>query len=606
MNLLDPRSVVVISSSLAVVILVILISLRRNAVATIRGVDEWIAGVVMEIVVAVLVISRDGLHPLWSHAVANTLLILAVILFGMGLRRFYGEAVSHKPLAPIGVALFVGLAFLTLGGYSSRVRLTVVTIALLCAFAAAFWHMVRHVSGTLGERITQISLLVPMLGITLRLLTVGDVGQQAQLFQASPVQSLYLACLTAGILTAGVGFVLMVNERTSAELEKLARSLELTTQELRQQNEIKSRFLAYAGHDIRQPLQAIHLLLAGLMESGLQPRQGQTARQIESSVHALTDLLDALLDLSRLDAGVVKPHLQPLDLDAQLAQLVQEFTPQACAKGLQLRLRLPAEERAVCTDARLLSSVLRNLIANALRYTRAGGVLVSARRVRAGLKVQVWDTGIGISEADLPHVFEEYYQVDNPQRDRSKGLGLGLSIASRISGLLDLGIACRSRLGRGTVMEITLPLAATGQAMAAVPEAESAGFDFSGVRIVLVEDADDVARALVAWLQAQGMQVRHYRSAEDALLDAETLAADIVLSDYRLPGKLSGLDFLNLLRARASAQVQGALLTGDTSSRFIEQVAASGWPIVFKPVRPRELKALLKWLIESGAQAEFA
>ncbi|MFN4351784.1 MAG: ATP-binding protein [Hylemonella sp.] len=604
MNVLDPRSIVVISAVLAVVTLVILISLRRNASHTIKGIGEWVTAFTAIILVVVLLVTRENLHPVVGHALSNTILVMAVMLFDVGLKKYYGKAASYMPVLLVGAAVLSVLIFIWFAEYSARVRLALVTSVLLCVYAVASWNLLRNASGTLGERITQIALLVPALGITLRLVTVGDVEQNPPLFKATPIQSFYLASLGAGILSAGVGFILMVNERTKAELEKLARNLEQTMLELRQQNEIKSRFLAYAGHDIRQPLQAIHLLLAGLMESGLQPKQGQTARQIESSVHALTDLLDALLDLSKLDAGVVKPHLQPLDLDAQLAQLVQEFTPQACARGLKLRLKLPAEELTVYTDARLLSSVLRNLIANAIRYTQAGGVLVSARRVRAGLKVQVWDTGIGISDEHLAHVFEEYYQVDNPQRDRGKGLGLGLSIVSRISELLELKVACRSRPGRGTVMEIVLPLAAARPALATAPAVEPAGFNFSGVGIVLVEDALDVAAALLTWLQAQGAQVRHYRSAEDALQDPATLVADIVLSDYRLPGKLSGLDLLNLLRARMPRDVQGALLTGDTSSKFIEQVAASGWPILFKPVHPRELKALLKWLIESAALPE--
>ncbi|QKO21097.1 hybrid sensor histidine kinase/response regulator [Rhodoferax sp. BAB1] len=606
MNVLDPRSIIVISAVLAVVTLVILISLRRNASHTIKGIGEWVAAFTAGILVAVLLVSRESLHPVVGHALANTILVMMVMLFDLGLRKFYGKTISFTPLLLVGAALLAALAFIWFAGYSARVRLTLVTSALLCVFAFAFWNLLRNASGTFGERITEFALVVPVLGIGLRLLTAGDIGPNPPLFQATPVQSFYLASLGAGILSAGVGFILMVNERTRAELEKLARSLEQTTQELRQQNEAKSKFLAYAGHDIRQPLQTIHLLLAGLMESGLDARQGQTARSIEAAVHALTELLDALLDLSKLDAGAIKPSLRPLDVDGLLARLVQEFTPQACAQGLRLRLRLPAAETTVLTDAQLLASVLRNLIANAIKYTRAGGVLVSARRMGQGLKVQVWDTGIGIPEAHLAHVFEEYYQVDNPQRDRRRGLGLGLSIVSRISALLHLRLACRSRVGRGTVMEIVLPLASGRPAVPAPAQAEPAGLHLSGASIVLVEDTADVAAALVAWLQAQGAQVRHHRTAEDALADPGTLAADIVLSDQRLPGPLSGLDFLNRLRARAPREVQGALLTGDTSSQFIEQVAASGWPILFKPVHPRELKALLKWLRESAAQPDLA
>lgn len=599
MSSLDPRSVIVISSLMAVVSLIILISLRRNAAASIRGISEWIAAFLAVIVAAGLLISRENLHPVWGAVVANTLMVLAVMLFDLGLRRFYGDQASLKPLVLAGGVLFAGLAFVTFVSYSYRVRLTLVTGSLLCAYAFALWHLLRHASGTFGERITQLSFAVPAVGVSLRLLTVGDIDQESQLFRPSMVQSFYLTSLGAGVLSAGVGFILMVNERTRTELEKLARGLEQTTQELLHRNEIKTRFLAYAGHDLRQPLQAVHLLLASLMESGLDRQQDRTARMIESSVNALTDLLDSLLDISKLDAGVVKPNPRPFDVDVLLVQLVQEFMPQAHARGLRLKLWLPAGELAVVTDEQLLSSVLRNLIGNAIKYTWTGGVLVAARRVGDGLKLQVLDTGIGISDEDSKHIFEEYFQVDNPQRDRNQGLGLGLSIVSRISALLDLKISCRSRVGKGTVMQIVLPLATGRPAARETPHKPVDLAGLAGVRVVVVEDSMDVAAALVAWLQSQGARVTRYISAEEALAAPSILAADIYLSDYRLAGSLSGLDFLNALRSRTAKEIPAALLTGDTSSQFIETASASGWPILFKPVNPRELKAVLKLLLQA-------
>lgn len=585
---------IVVSGMLGAITLLILFSLRRNAAPGIGGIGEWVLAFLGGIVVVALLVGRGVWHPLLSHAVGNTLLVVSVLLIGRGLQRFYGAKPDVRPLALTAGVLFGVLVLLTVQDYGSRVRLTVVAAALLWAYGQALWCLHRHASGTLGERITQLGLMLPVLGIALRLLNLGQVGDVPQLFGPSLVQSLYLTAQGVGFLTAGVGFILMVNERTRVELQKLARSLEQTTHDLRQQSAAKSKFLAYAGHDIRQPLQAIHLQLAGLMASGLPSRQLETARQMELSVNALTDLLDALLDISKLEAGAVEPHRRALDLDVLLAQLVQELRPQAAARGLTLRLHLPPQEVTVWTDERLLASVLRNLIGNAIKYTREGGVLVAVRRRAAGYRLQVWDSGIGISLEHQERIFEEYYQVDNPQRDRSKGLGLGLAIVRRIAGLLDLQLRCRSRVGRGTVMELTLPAAERQPAVVTGGAGEGEELDLRGARVIVVEDAGDVAQALVQWLQALGAQVTHYRSADEALARPDTFGADLYLSDHRLPGRLTGLDFLETLRARVPGDVQAVLLTGDTSSDFIERLAASGWPVLYKPVHPRELRAVLK------------
>jgi len=595
-SLLDPRTVIVMSAFLALVMMLILVSLRRSVSAQIRGLGDWIAADATFLVAVVLLNLREAVPPFLGVVVANTLVIVAVLLFGRGLRRFYGEQPPLQPLLLAGAAFFTVVALLALVADAYPLRLAVVTASLLCASVFALWHLSRLAKGTFGERVTQLALALSVTGILLRLLTIGEVGLESGLFKPSPVQSFYIASLAAGILLAGVGFILMVHERTRTELETLAHSLERTTQELRQQNEIKSKFLAYAGHDIRQPLQAIHLLLGGLNESNLDIRQQKTVHLMESSVLALTDLLNTLLDISKLEAGAIEPRMRSVDLDVVLAQLVQEFIPQASAKGLRLGLHLPPEAVTVLTDEQLLGSVLRNLLGNAIKYTQQGGILVAVRRVSQGFKLQVWDTGVGIPEEHLDQVFEEYYQVDNPQRDRSKGLGLGLAIVRRISLLLGLNLTCRSRLGRGTVMELTLPAAAQQSAVVAAGDAPAGRLDLSGTRVVVLEDAVEVAQALSQWLQAQGARVAHYLSAEEALAAPDIETADFYLCDYRLPGRLTGLDFLQSLQARASDDIHAVLLTGDTSSQFIEQVAASGWPILFKPVRLRELEVFLKLL----------
>ncbi len=602
MNFLDPRSIVVISALLGVVILIILVSLRRSVPSVIRGIGEWIAAFVLVIVTVLLLVLRPHLPFLLGHVLANVTLVMAILLFDLGLQKLYGVRARLRPrvLAAAGVLVLL-LVVVTATDDDFNLRLTVVTAALLGCFGWTLWHLLRHAVGTFGERVTQIALVVPMAGVGLRLYTVGDVGRESVLFEPSVVQSLYLTSLGAGLLTAGVGFILIVNERTRARLETLARDLELTTQELRQQNEVKSRFLAYAGHDIRQPLQAIHLLLGGLMHSGLTPRQQDTARMMESSANALSDLLDTLLDISRLDAGAIQPNWQAVDLDLLLVRVVQEFMPQAADKGLRLKLHLGMGRSTVRTDERLLASALRNLVGNAIKYTQRGGVLVAARRTAQGVKLQVWDSGVGIAPEHQGRIFEEYYQVDNPQRDRRRGLGLGLAIVHRISDLLDLNIQCRSRPGRGTVMALQLPLAAEeGGASAPARRVPETVPDLCGRHVVVVEDAEDVADALVLWLQARGARVTRHATAESALGDPAVYGADLYLSDYRLPGTQTGIDFLNTLRARENAEVHGVLVTGDTSSAFISMATGSGWPLLFKPVHPRELAAVLTLQLQAA------
>lgn len=600
-NILDPRSIVVISGLLAVVILVILVSLRRSVPSSVRGIGEWIAAFVLVISTVLVLVFRSHLPFLLGHVLANVTLVVAILLFDQGLQKFYGVPARLRPrlLTAAGMLVLL-LVVVVVTDDDFNLRLTVVTAALLGCLGWTLWHFLRHSSGTFGERVTQIALAVPMAGVGLRLYTVGEVGREAMLFQPSMVQSLYLTSLAAGFLSAGVGFILIVNERTRARLEMLARDLEHTTQELRQQKEIKSKFLAYAGHDIRQPLQAIHLLLAGLMHSGLTVKQQDTVRMMESAANALSDLLDTLLDISKLDAGAIKPYWQAVDLDVLLVRVAQEFMPQAAARGLWLKLRLGAGRYTVRTDERLLASAVRNLVGNAIKYTQRGGVLVAVRRVPQGLKLQVWDTGIGIAPEDMERVFEEYYQVDNPHRDRRRGLGLGLAIVKRISDLLDLRVRCRSRLGRGTLMELLLPLATEqGAASAQMPLTDAAA-DLGGRHVVVVEDTEEVARALVLWLQARGARVTHYASAEAALASPATFGADLYLSDYRLPGLHTGIDFLNAVRARVGEDARGVLITGDTSSAFISMAASSGWPILFKPVHPRELAAVLKLQLDAA------
>jgi CheY-like chemotaxis protein len=241
---------------------------------------------------------------------------------------------------------------------------------------------------------------------------------------------------------------------------------------------------------------------------------------------------------------------------------------------------------AVNTDGQLLMRLLGNLISNAIKYTEQGGILVAIRRRGDQALIQVWDTGIGVSGEYIDLIFEEYVQVGNPERDRTKGLGLGLAIAKRIAALLKSELSCRSRPGKGCVFEFYLPLASTTESAAPTPTDSPAVRNegkLVGRRFVLVEDDLMVGTAMKLALESCGVSVTRYATAEEALADSAIADADFYISDLRLPG-LSGLELLDAIQQRSGKPIKALILTGDTSADRIALTQSSGWPVLFKPI----------------------
>jgi len=245
-----------------------------------------------------------------------------------------------------------------------------------------------------------------------------------------------------------------ISERKQVEMELLAAK-----QAAEDSNVSKSRFLAAASHDLRQPIQAVALFHDVLNRTGLNEEQAKISHSLGLSIHALGDILNALLDISKFDAGAVKPDLKRITVGDVFRRIDAEFSPLACAKGLRFKLYFPLTKMEILSDVNLLLSLMRNLIDNALKYTEQQGILVAIRRRGDQALIQVWDTGIGIAPEYLTTIFDEYFQIGNAERDRTKGLGLGLSIVGRLAKLLGTDVVCRSRQGRGSVFEFVLPLA---------------------------------------------------------------------------------------------------------------------------------------------------
>jgi signal transduction histidine kinase len=376
------------------------------------------------------------------------------------------------------------------------------------------------------------------------------------------------------------------------ELEHLvaARTAELLAAKVAadEANAAKSRFLAAASHDLRQPIHAMNLFQEALNNTPLNEEQRRIANYLTQSTHNLADILNTLLDVSRLEGGTVKTVQEAVPAYALLHSIEAEFAPLALAKQLRFKLYFPCAEMVLFTDAKLLYSLLRNIIDNAIKYTDRGGVLVGFRRRNGNALIQVWDTGVGIAPDHQEAVFDEYFQVGNPQRDKAKGLGLGLAIARQVAAILGYRIVCRSRLGKGSTFEISVPLAEAGarqmvEQTGQPVDAVGASTRLAGRRLVLIEDDMMAAKALELSLRAHDIDIATYTSAESALADARSRHADFYIADHRLPG-MSGMGFLDELQRQADQPIKAVLLTGETSDAVMKDAPSPRWKVLFKPI----------------------
>jgi signal transduction histidine kinase/ActR/RegA family two-component response regulator len=358
-----------------------------------------------------------------------------------------------------------------------------------------------------------------------------------------------------------------------------------------QANQAKSRFLAAASHDLRQPLHAMTLFSQAMVEREDPREMRELARHIDSSVLAMNTLFNSLLDLSKLDAGVIEPKLKSFAVQPIFDKLRNDFTPTAAAKGLRLRVR--DTDAVAHTDPLLLEQILRNLIANAIRYTNAGGVLLACRQRDGMLSIEVRDTGIGIPEDQQGAIFGEYVQLGNSERDRQKGLGLGLSIVQRLTTLLDMPLRLQSKPAVGTLFAVEVPV---GEMPAVVPEQTISGLlDFNGLRVLAIDDEDDILTALSALLGGWGCEV----VTAESFLDAETelrvrdFVPQVAISDLRLRDGQDGIDALHALEAQCPG-LQCLLVTGDIEAKQLQRVKDSGYYVMHKPIAPAKLRVALR------------
>ena len=389
------------------------------------------------------------------------------------------------------------------------------------------------------------------------------------------------------------GIVRDITARKQAEA-----ALRNAKEEAERANLGKSKFLAAASHDLRQPVQALFFFTAAL-DRKLHGHPARTVlTDLQRSLESLNILLDSLLDISKLDAGVVTPKETTFSVASLLERMDSEFAPAAQAKGVQLRV-LPSTA-VIRSDPSLLSRVIQNLVANAVRYTTNGRILLGCRRHGKCLRIEVWDTGIGIPRDRLSDIFEEFYQVGNSERDRSQGLGLGLAIVHRLARLLRHPVTVTSDLGRGSMFSIEVPLADQAAALPHRPIAVAA--PDAARLVVIIDDEASVLKALHLILEAWGFDVLAASSEDEAvaLLEQHNRLPNAILADYRLRNGRTGTEAIRHIRDLFDSPIPSIIITGDTAPERLREAEASGLSILHKPVQPPQLQLLLK---ETMAQA---
>ncbi len=434
-----------------------------------------------------------------------------------------------------------------------------------------------------------------VLGIAISL--VAGIHDYLRLAGLVSVMHSFWLPLASPITLASYGIVL-INRFVQAmgEIEQhnamLEQKVEERTQDLVAANAAKGHFLAAASHDLRQPVAAVGLL-SGLLRDRLKNTDMQDMTQrLSDAVRSMENLLSGLLDLSRLEAGAIKPHLQSVDLGDMLHRIASHEREAAKLKGLQLRVR--ATRAMAYSDPVLLEQMVRNLIGNAVRYTQKGGVLVGVRKREGHLHIEVWDTGAGIAPENRERIFQDFVQLSNPERNQAKGLGLGLAIVQRASTLLDHPIGLQSRVDRGSCFSVRVSpdIHVSHQAVASQqitqqwPEASERPLE--GRHIIVLDDDSGVRHALAQRLKAWGAYVSPLDCVEELEeLLQRVMSVDMLVTDHQLADG-DGFEAISLARA-LHPRLAAMIITGDTTSEHLQKVASAGLPVLHKPFQAEQL-----------------
>lgn len=416
-----------------------------------------------------------------------------------------------------------------------------------------------------------------------------------------------LVGLRGSMLAHAEGENIAIDTRGNDEITDMAQSLQYLVDTLHSREEglrhakeeaesastAKTRFLAAASHDLRQPLQALNLFVYALEGKEKDVEKREIITMIRNSLDSLKELLNTLLDISKLEAGVVQPAMKDFPAGPMIERIKSELTAVAWANDLELRT-VPCSAR-IHSDPSLLETVVRNLVDNAIKYTETGKVLVGCRRHGDRLRFEVCDTGPGIPEDQRALIFDDFYQVDNEARRRTHGLGLGLSIVKRMAALLGCEIGCDSLVGKGSRFWVDVPIAEALEPMRgdSAQDVRLQKLEQEDAYIFLIEDDEQVLTGLKALLQSKGFAVQAFHTAERTLfekkLSASARVPDLIIADYRLEATVTGREAVEMIRQITGRDIPAIIITGDTAPERLREAKRSGFPILHKPVRPEEL-----------------
>jgi signal transduction histidine kinase len=410
------------------------------------------------------------------------------------------------------------------------------------------------------------------------------------------------AYFAAALATAAVGLLLHDRWRRSQlammQRDDRIRSLEQACEAAERADQEKSRFLAIASHDLRQPVHALGLFAATLEKRLQGSDEEPLVRNVMRSIDGLERSFNAMLDISRLDAGTVEPNIQQFPLRDVFRRLHMHYAGQAEAAGLGLRFSPGG--KSVSSDPQLLERILGNLIQNALKYTEQGGVVVVARSTATHTNLEVWDTGVGIRGPELPRIFEEFYQVGHGERSRSQGLGMGLAIVKRLAHLLGYRLTVVSRPGRGTMFRLSIPVGGLPEIQDVTAAADTLPMSVMQPRSVLViDDEEPIREGLRILLEEWGYCAVVAASAAEAEHTVQALQAppDLILSDLHLGEGPDGIAAIEAVRQRLGHEVPAILVTGDTSHQELRRCTESGHTVLFKPLQARKLFNVLRGMV---------
>jgi len=428
----------------------------------------------------------------------------------------------------------------------------------------------------------------------------------SQWWRAPPAQVPDRAVILAGVSLSAIAALVafgqhrrwLMRARRSIEREDRSRSLEAQRDDALQADQEKSRFLAIASHDLRQPVHALGLFAATLEKRLQGTGEEPLVRNLVRSIDGLDRSFCAMLDISRLDAGTVEPNFQHFPLRDLFRRLHMHFAGQAELAGLGLRFSPGG--KSVTSDPQLLERILGNLIQNAIKYTRAGGIVVVVRTTESHFNVEVWDTGMGISAAELPRVFDEFYQADHARGARAQGLGMGLAIVKRLVRLLGHTLTVASQPGRGSMFRIGIARGALPEIQDVTAAADTLPMPALQPRTVLViDDEEPIREGLVMLLEEWGYQALAAGTLDEArhIMRMLELPPDLILSDLHLGDGPDGIAAIETVRRECGCELPAILVTGDTSHEEMRRAGASGHPVLFKPVQPHKLLNAMRGLV---------